>query len=97
MRRYRSLSAAVFVVVCCALVGGLFGRNALVAQDQHPEQYKDFVSALHAVEDNYVGEAPSDRLVYGAISGMLQTLDPHSSFLYLKSQPPTRSPHVPQS
>jgi len=85
MRRYRSLSAAVFVVVCCALIGGLFGRNALVAQDQLPEQYKVFVSALHAVEDNYVGEAPSDRLVYGAISGMLQTLDPHSSFMDPKS------------
>ena len=85
MRRYRSLSAAVFVVVCCALIGGLFGRNALVAQDQLPEQYKVFVSALRAVEDNYVGEAPSDRLVYGAISGMLQTLDPHSSFMDPKS------------
>jgi carboxyl-terminal processing protease len=85
MRRYRSLSAAVFVVVCCALIGGLFGRNALVAQDQLPEQYKIFVSALHAVEDNYVGEAPSDRLVFGAISGMLQTLDPHSSFMDPKS------------
>ena len=27
----------------------------------------------------------SDRLVYGAISGMLQTLDPHSSFMDPKS------------
>jgi len=81
MRRYRSFSAAVFIVVCCALVGGLFGRNALVAQDQLPDQYKVFSAALRAVEDNYVGEAPSDRLVYGAISGMLQTLDPHSSFM----------------
>jgi hypothetical protein len=39
MRRYRSLSAAVFVVALCALVGGFFGRSALVAQDQVPEQY----------------------------------------------------------
>jgi carboxyl-terminal processing protease len=35
---------------------------------------------LNAVEANWVGSAESDRLVYGAISGMLQTLDPHSSF-----------------
>src|SRR6186713_1953053 len=85
MRRYRSFSAVVFVVVVCALIGGLFGRSALKAQDQLPEQYKVFAAALRAVEENYVGEAPSDRLVYGAITGMLQTLDPHSSFMDAKS------------
>jgi carboxyl-terminal processing protease len=85
MRRYRSFSAALFVVLVCALIGGLFGRSALVAQDQLQEQYKVFTAALRAVEDSYVGEAPSDRLVYGAISGMLQTLDPHSNFMDPKS------------
>jgi carboxyl-terminal processing protease len=81
MRTYRSFSAAVFAVVFCALLGGLYGRSALVAQDQIPEQYKVFTAALHAVEANWVGTVESDRLVYGAISGMLQTLDPHSSFM----------------
>ena len=81
MRNYRSLSAAVFVIALCALVGGLFGRAALVAQDQIPEQYKVFAAALNAIEANYVGDVQSDRLVYSAITGMLQTLDPHSSFM----------------
>jgi carboxyl-terminal processing protease len=81
MRSYRSISAAVFVIAVCALVGGLFGRAALVAQDQVPEQYKIFTSALAAVEANYVGDFQSDKLVYSAITGMLQTLDPHSSFM----------------
>jgi carboxyl-terminal processing protease len=80
MRKYRSLSAAVFVVVVCALVGGLFGRGAL-AQDQVAEQYKVLSQAIEAVESNYVGEFESDRLIYSAITGMLQTLDPHSSFM----------------
>lgn len=80
MRKYRSLSAAVFVIAVCALVGGLFGRSALVAQDQLPDQYKNFTAALNAVEANYVGDVDPDRLVYGAISGMLATLDPHSTF-----------------
>jgi carboxyl-terminal processing protease len=81
MRTYRSLSAAVFAVAFCALLGGFFGRSALVAQDQIPDQYKVFTAALSAVEANYVGKVESDRLVYSAITGMLQTLDPHSSFM----------------
>src|SRR6188474_3183337 len=81
MRGYRSLSASVFAIAFCALLGGFYGRSALVAQDQIPAQYKVFTAALSAVESNYVGEIESDRLVYGAITGMLQTLDPHSSFM----------------
>src|SRR5688572_4819954 len=81
MRRVPSLSAAFTIIAVCALVGGLFGRAALSAQDQVPDQYKVFTAALKAVEDSYVGEFESDRLVYSAITGMLQTLDPHSSFM----------------
>jgi carboxyl-terminal processing protease len=81
MRSARSLSAAGLIIAVCALVGGIFGRTALVAQDQVPDQYKVFTAALKAVEANYVGEVQSDRLVYSAITGMLQTLDPHSSFM----------------
>jgi carboxyl-terminal processing protease len=80
MRTYRSVSAAVFIICVCAVVGGLFGRSALVAQDRIPDQYKVFTAALASVEAEYAGEVDSDRLVYGAIAGMLQTLDPHSSF-----------------
>src|SRR5687767_15638681 len=81
MRSYRSLSAAVFAVALCALLGGFYGRSALVAQDQVPDQYKVFTAALSAIDGNFVGDVESDRLVYGAISGMLSTLDPHSSFM----------------
>ena len=81
MARYRSLSTLAGVVVVCAVLGGVLGRGSVVAQDQVAEQYKVFTTALKAVEDVYVGETQSDRLVYGAISGMLNTLDPHSSFM----------------
>ena len=81
MRTYRSLSAAAVAVMLCALLGGFFGRGALAAQDQIAEQYRVFTAALDAVETGFVGEVESDRLVYGAITGMLQTLDPHSSFM----------------
>ena len=81
MGRFRLASATAVVVVAGAILGGLVGRSALVAQDQVADQYKVFAAALSAVEETYVGEVQSDRLVYGAISGMLQTLDPHSSFM----------------
>ena len=81
MRRYQSLSASLAAVLFCALLGGFYGRNALVAQDQIPDEYKVFSAALSAVEANYLGTVQSERLVYGAIAGMLQTLDPHSSFM----------------
>jgi carboxyl-terminal processing protease len=81
MRRYRSASAAVFAIVFCALVGGLYGRSALAIEDQVPDQYKVFTAALSAIDASYIGTVESDRLVYGAIAGMLQTLDPHSSFM----------------
>ncbi len=81
MRGVQSLSAAVTVVVVSALVGGLFGGRALATQDRVAQRYKVFSTALAAIESNYVDEVDTDRLVYAAINGMLQTLDPHSSFM----------------
>lgn len=85
MRRNRALYAALLAVAVSALVGGFFGKAALATQDRVPDQYRLFTSALNAVEANYVGTVESERLVYGAISGMLQTLDPHSNFMDPKS------------
>ncbi|MBI1874624.1 MAG: S41 family peptidase [Acidobacteria bacterium] len=81
MRRYRFFSAAVFAIVVSALVGGFFGRSALATQDRVPEHYRVFTDALQAIEKEYVQDVDSERLVYSAIRGMLETLDPHSSFM----------------
>ncbi|HEY7790361.1 MAG TPA: S41 family peptidase [Vicinamibacterales bacterium] len=81
MRRYRAVSLAVFVVAVCALVGGLFGRGAFATEERLPQDYRAFTSALSIVQSRYVGSYQSDQLVYGAIRGMLQTLDPHSNFM----------------
>src|SRR5689334_25072085 len=80
MRRYRSLSAVVSAIAVFALVGGLAGRRLVAADDKVPDHYKAFTAALSAIESNYVDKVESDNLVYGAIRGMLSTLDPHSSF-----------------
>src|SRR4051812_2858521 len=80
MRRYRALPVVVFAIVVSALVGGLFGRNALATDDKVPEHYRAFSAALSAIESSYIDKVEPDRLVYGAVRGMLGTLDPHSSF-----------------
>ena len=90
MRKYRSLPAAAVIVVLCALAGAYFGHTALAAQDQVSEQYKIFTAGLRAIEDVYVGDVESDRVVYSAITGLLQTLDPHSSFMDPRSYAQTR-------
>ncbi|MGE0706334.1 MAG: S41 family peptidase [Vicinamibacterales bacterium] len=81
MPSIRALPVALTTVALSALVGGFFGRAALATQDRVSERYKVFTAALAAVEAEYVEEVESDRLVYGSIQGMLQTLDPHSNFL----------------
>ena len=80
MRRYGTLSAVVSAIAVFALVGGLFGRRLVAADDKVPDHYKAFTAALSAIESNYVDKVESDKLVYGAVRGMLSTLDPHSSF-----------------
>jgi carboxyl-terminal processing protease len=82
MRRIRPLSAVVFVLAVSALVGGTFGRGALAIDDKDKvlAHNKTFSEALSKIESEYVETLESDRLVYGAVRGMLATLDPHSSF-----------------
>jgi carboxyl-terminal processing protease len=81
LRGSRTLTVAVAVVVASALLGGLFGGRVLAGQDSLNQYYEAFTKALSAIETTYVGEADSEQLVYQAIGGMLQTLDPHSSFM----------------
>jgi carboxyl-terminal processing protease len=80
MPRSRVLVLALVTIVVSALAGGLFGRVA-ANESRLPERYRAFTAALGIVESRYVEKVEPDQLVYGAISGMLQTLDPHSSFM----------------
>jgi carboxyl-terminal processing protease len=80
VRKYGVISMAVFAIVVSALVGGFLGRNA-TATAADVSDYRTFTAALGAVEANYIDTVDSRRLVYSAIGGMLQTLDPHSSFM----------------
>ena len=81
MRGVTSLTLGAGAVVLSGLVGGVFGGRVLATQEEMPQHYDAFASALAAVEANYVDEVDTERLVYQSIGGMLQTLDPHSNFM----------------
>jgi carboxyl-terminal processing protease len=80
MRTPRFFLVAGLAILLSAVAGGFFGGTAHATQDQVSQQYRVFTAALAAVDREYVEPVPSDRLIYDAIGGMLQTLDPHSSF-----------------
>ncbi|HEX6464134.1 MAG TPA: hypothetical protein VFZ98_06770, partial [Vicinamibacterales bacterium] len=80
MRIPRVFTMAALAVLLSALAGGFFGTRAQATQDQVAQQYRIFTAALTAVDREYVEPIASDRIVYDSINGMLQTLDPHSSF-----------------
>jgi len=81
MRSVRFLLVVTSVLVVSAIAGGLFGRGTVSTKERIPDRYRAFTTAVRLVETSYVEKLESDRVVYSAIGGMLQTLDPHSSFL----------------
>ena len=85
MRTAASLFTGVAAVVMTALVGGLFGGQVLARQDQIAQQFDAFASAVAIIEANYVDEVDVEQLVSRAVSGMLQTLDPHSNYMDARS------------
>jgi carboxyl-terminal processing protease len=81
MRSVRFVLVIAAVLAVSAIAGSVFGRGTASSQERPPDRYRAFTAAVRLVETQYVEKAESDRVVYSAISGMLQTLDPHSSFL----------------
>ena len=80
MVKFRLLSMAGAAIVVSAVLGAFFGRSVLATEDRLPD-YRVFTAALNAIDASYIDKVEPDRLVYSAIGGMLQTLDPHSSFM----------------
>ena len=61
-------------------LGSQYERGA-VAQKAPYKEIEKFSKVYEYVESNYVDPLESKRLFEGALRGMLQTLDPHSSYL----------------
>jgi carboxyl-terminal processing protease len=75
---------AIFALAALLLL--LTGWSSLKAKtgEENPDVYQYlrlFSDVLNIVQDNYVEKIDLKKLMYGAVSGMLRELDPHSSFL----------------
>lgn len=84
MRRLRII-AQWLVLTCIFTLVSVLGMKDIfevrAVQDETYQKLEIFTDVLEKLKQNYVEEIEGEKLVYGAIRGMLQTLDPHSSFM----------------
>lgn len=82
--RRKSVLAGILssaVVIGIVLFGGQgLERVSAVSRDTY-EGLEAFTNVLAIVQKNYVEEVTSQKLIEGAINGMLNALDPHSAYL----------------
>jgi carboxyl-terminal processing protease len=76
----RTIVLTVFLVL---LILGPYGDSRVSAIDRSStyKSLKTFSEVLDMVEKNYVEPVETDKLIQGAINGMIKSLDPHSSFM----------------
>jgi carboxyl-terminal processing protease len=83
---WKRRNVVVLLAVLALVLAGWSGLRAKTnppgTQDPEIYQYlRLFSDVLNIVQSNYVEKVDSKKLIYGAITGMLRDLDPHSSFL----------------
>jgi len=89
------IASVIFTVFLIGvLIGSGQSQKVSALSDNMYEDLKVFTDVIGLIQKDYVEETKSKDLVYGAIKGMLETLDPHSAFMppnmYKEMQEETR-------
>jgi carboxyl-terminal processing protease len=85
MKKITRLGAfSLGLVVVSAGAGGFLGDRVLAGGSRLSDQLRLYTAMVGAVEQEYVDEVKSDRVVSASIREMLRTLDPHSNFFEAK-------------
>ena len=71
----------IFTVASAGIFVGRWTISNVNAEAEGYEELKVFTEAMSLVRKNYVEDMKPRDLVYGAIKGMLGSLDPHSGFM----------------
>jgi len=78
--RFKSLLRATMLVSAVALIPATTAGLAAVDARSGP-QFGKLLAIYSLVKENYVDKVDDDKLLKGAIDGMLASLDPHSTYL----------------
>jgi carboxyl-terminal processing protease len=83
--RRKGIFKFVLVIFVVFLIGVLIGsgqyQRVSALSNSTFEELKLFSDVIYIIQKDYVEETKSKDLIYGAIKGMLETLDPHSGFM----------------
>jgi len=71
----------IFIVASTGIFIGRWSVTSVSAEGEGYEELRSFTEVMSMVKKYYVEEVKTKDLVYGAIKGMLNSLDPHSSFM----------------
>jgi len=81
-KKTRKVVMLVGAMVLLAICVGVGAQRRCAAQGGNEyESIELFTDVLAIVKKSYVEEVDTKKLIYGAINGMLSSLDPHSSFM----------------
>jgi carboxyl-terminal processing protease len=80
-RDKRGALLGVLLGVLCGIVGGASFAYAVPEGASPYANLKILARALAHIEASYVEEVDQDALIYGAIRGMVESLDPHTAFM----------------
>lgn len=80
--KWKKIALATVALFTVLAVGGLVAQKRCAAEGGNDyESIELFTDVLAIVKKSYVEEVDTKKLIYGAINGMLASLDPHSSFM----------------
>lgn len=71
----------IVFVSCLSFVTFIFAKQEIPKKDDLYKDIELFASAVSFIRNDYVDEVGSKDLIYGALKGMLMSLDSHSQFL----------------
>ena len=82
MGKKKSVIMFLIIIVCLGIFLSPYKSISKVTRKESIYKNMDlFVEVLREIEKNYVEPIHPRKLIYGAIRGMVKTLDPHSSFM----------------
>jgi len=76
-----AITLAIFMIASFLGLGSIAVRRAQALPNDTYQELETFANVLAIVQKNYVEPVTTKRLIDGAITGMLSSLDPHSAYL----------------